>query len=197
MRTADEPGRAGAPPGEGSADRLRRSTARWEDVLWAGLGLLVVAGLVAAWLAGSAAYRVVAERGTAEAADRTAIEAVVTGRASPPGDPQVGLQAVTVAWTAPDGSERTGRTSVPGLREVGDRVTVWVGGDGVLTGPPLTAADAGAVGLGAGFLTLVLWGGFVLGAGFLAFRWTTRRFARAWELDWARVEPQWTGRRTG
>lgn len=195
MRTADDPGRAGARPAIGAADRLRRSATRWEDVVSVGLGLLVATGLVVAWLIGSAAYGVVAERGAAESSERTSTEAVVTERATPIGDLQAGMQAVAVSWTAPDGTDRTGRTSTPGLHEVGDRITVWVGPDGVLTTPPATAEDAVTVGFGAGFMTVVLWGTGLLGAGFLAFRWTAGRFARAWELDWAAVEPQWTGRR--
>ncbi|BBG02472.1 MULTISPECIES: Rv1733c family protein [Pseudonocardia] len=197
MRTADDHGRAGAPPVTGPADRLRRSAARWEDLLSVGLGLLLAIGLVVAWLAGSAASGAVAERGMAEASERTETEAVVTERATPIGEMQAGMQAVTVAWTASDGTERTGPSSTAGLHEVGDRVTVWVDRNGALTSPPATAEDAATVGFGAGFMTVVLWGVLVVGAGFLAFRWTAGRFARAWELDWAAVEPQWTGRRTG
>ena len=197
MRTADDHGRSGARPAPGPADRLRRSAARWEELLSVVLGLLVAIGLVLAWLVGTAAYGAVAERGAAEHSERAATEAVITERAAPIGDLQAGMQAVTVRWTAPDGTERTDRTSTPGLHEVGDRITVWVGPGGTLTTPPATAEDAVTVGFGAGFMTVLLWGVLVLGAGFLAFRWTAGRFARAWELDWAGVEPQWTGRRAG
>ncbi|SFO20414.1 hypothetical protein SAMN05216207_103633 [Pseudonocardia ammonioxydans] len=195
MRTADGPGRTGPRPAPGAADRLRRTAARWEDALSVGLGLLVAIGLLLTWLAGSAAHGTVLERGATEATERTPVPAVVTERATAVGDLQSGQQALTVAWTAPDGSERTAGTSVPGLYDVGDRITVWTGPDGALTTPPATAADALTVGFAAGFMTVVLWGLLVLAAGWLGFRWTARRFAHAWELDWAAVEPHWSGRR--
>lgn len=196
MRTADGPGRTGPRPAPGAADRLRRTASRWEDVLSVGLGLLVAIGLLVAWLAGSSAHDRVLERGATEAAERTAVEAVVTERATSVADVQSGQQALTVSWTAPDGSARTGGTSLPGMYQVGDRLTVWVGPDGQLTPPPSTPTDAVTVAGAAGFMTLVVWGVALVGVGHLGFRWTGRRFARAWELDWADVEPQWSGRRT-
>lgn len=196
MRTADGPGRTGPRPAPGAADRLRRTATRWEDVLSVVLGLLVAVGLVAAWLTGAAAHDAVTERGATEAADRTPVTAVVTDRATSVGDLQAGQQALTVSWTGPDGAARTGGTSLPGMYEIGDRLTVWVGDDGRLTTPPSTPADAATVAAAAGFMTLVLWGLVLTGLGMLGFRWTTRRFADAWEIDWMAFEPQWSGRRS-
>ena len=196
MRTADGPGRTGPRPAPEPADRLRRTASRWEDALSVGLGLLVAIGLLVTWMAGAAAHGSVTERGAAEAAERTAVPAVVTERATSIGDPQSGQQALTVSWTGPDGSARTGSTSLPGLYDVGDRITVWTGPDGELTTPPSTGADAITVAVAAGFLTVVVWAVALAGLGHLGFRWTGRRFARAWELDWAAVEPRWSGRRT-
>ena len=197
MRTADGPGRTGPrpAPADADADRLRRTTARWEDVLSVALGLLVAVGLLVAWLAGTVVHGTVVERSTAEAADRTAVPAVVTVRATPLGDPQAAEQVVTVSWTGPDGAARTGDASLPGLYDVGDRVTVWLGPDGRPTTPPPTATDAVTVAVAAGAMTALGWGALLLGAGHLGFRWTARRFGHAWELDWASVEPRWSGRR--
>jgi hypothetical protein len=177
------------------ADRLRRTAARWEDVLAVGLGLLAAIGLLVAWLAGSAAHGAVLERGAVEAAERTPVPAVVTERAATMGDLHTGQQALTVAWTAPDGSARTAGTSLPGLYDVGDPITVWTGPAGDLTTQPSTAADALTVGVAAGLMTVVGWGVLLLGVGYAGFRATAARFARAWELDWATVEPRWSGRR--
>lgn len=195
MRTSDGPGRTGPRPSPGAAERLRRTTSRWEDVLSVGLGLLAAIGLLVGWLAGSAAHGTVLERGAAEAAERTPVEAVVTERAPPVGDLHSGQQSLTVSWTAPDGSDRTEGTSMPGLYEVGDPVTVWTGPDGTLTAPPSTAADALTVGVATGVMTLVGWGVALVAVGYLGFRATAARFAHAWELDWAAVEPHWSGRR--
>ncbi|MBN9739117.1 MULTISPECIES: hypothetical protein [unclassified Pseudonocardia] len=195
MRTADGPGRTGPRPAPGSADRMRRSAARWEDVLAVGLGLLVAVGLLVAWMAGTSAHGTVVERGATESAERTAVPAQVTDRTTAVSDMQTGQQAVTVGWTAPDGAARSGETSVPGLYQVGDRITVWVGPDGELTPPPSTPSDAVTVGVAAAFMTLVAWGVVLAGAGHLGFRWTARRFAHAWQVDWADHEPHWSGRR--
>lgn len=196
MRTADGPGRIGPRPVPGRADALRRATARWEDVLSVGLGLLVAVGLVVAWLSGTSAHGTVLEHAATESAERHAVSAVVTERATSVADMQTGQQALTVAWTGADGAARTGSTTLPGLYDVGDRLTVWVGPGGQLAAPPSTPTDAVTVGVAAAFMTLVGWGAVLAALWYVGFRWTARRFARAWEIDWAAVEPRWSGRRT-
>ncbi|MEJ8281664.1 hypothetical protein [Pseudonocardia spirodelae] len=193
MRAADHP-RPGSPAG--SADRLRRRASRREDVLAVALGLLVATGLLVAWIAGSAAYGTVLDRGRVEAHERTAVQATVTARASSMGDLQTGQQALTLSWTGPDGAPHSGGSSLPGIYGVGDHVTAWVGADGRLATPPSTPADAVTVAVAAGFITAVAWAVGVLLLGRFAFAVNGRTFARAWELDWAAVEPGWSGRRT-
>ena len=195
MRTADGPGRTGPRPAPGGADAIRHSAARWEDVLAVGLGLLVAVGLAVGWLTGVSAHGAVLERGAAEASERTEVPGVVTTRPAPLADMDTGQQAVGVAWTAPDGTERSGSTTLAGLYTVGDPVTLWTTADGELTRPPSTPADAATTGVAAAFMTLVGWTVLVVLAWRFGFRWTGRRFARAWELDWATVEPRWSGRR--
>lgn len=191
MRAADRPGSEPGP-----ADRLRRRASRREDLLAVLCGLLAACGLVVAWLAGAAAHGTVLERGAVEARQRVPVEATVTARANAVGDLQTGQQSLTLSWTGSDGLPHSGGSSLPGIYDVGDRVSAWVGTDGRLAPPPSTPADAVAVAVAAGFLTAAGWAGGVLVVGRLAFAWNGRAFARAWAEDWAAVEPEWSGRRT-
>ncbi|WP_224391086.1 hypothetical protein [Pseudonocardia sp. ICBG1293] len=186
--------RAGDPTGP--ADRLRRRACRREDLLAVLLGLLAATGLLVAWLAGAAAHGSVLERGAVEAHQRVPVAATVASRVSAVGDLQTGQQALTLSWTGPDGLPHTGGSTLPGMYDVGDRVQAWVGPDGRLAPPPSTPADAVTVAVAAGFVTAVVWAAGVLAAGRLVFAWNGRAFARAWEQDWAAVEPGWSGRRT-
>ncbi|ANY09029.1 Rv1733c family protein [Pseudonocardia sp. HH130630-07] len=196
MRTADGPDRTGPRAVPVSAAALRCSASRREDVLAVVLGLLAVLGLVCAWGAGASAHGTVLDRGAAEAAERTAVPAVVTGPVGPAGEMYTGQQTLAVEWTARDGTRQTGATSFPGLYGAGEQVTVWLDRDGRLTVAPATASDAMTVAVGAGFLTSVAWGVLLVVLGRAGFRRTALRYARAWELDWAAVEPRWSGRRT-
>ncbi|GAA4974078.1 hypothetical protein WHI96_20200 [Pseudonocardia tropica] len=191
MRAADRPGSEPGP-----ADRLRRRASRREDLLAVLLGLLAACGLAVTWLAGTAAHGSVLERGAVEAHQRVPVAATVTARASAVGDLETGQQSVTLSWTGPDGRPHSGGSTLPGVHEVGDRVPAWVGTDGRLAPPPSTPADAVTVAVAAGFITAIVWAAGVLVAGRLVFAWNGRAFARAWEEDWAAVEPGWSGRRT-
>lgn len=194
MRTADDAGRAGRPARTDPA-ALRRRATRCEDVLTVVLGLLAAVGLLVAWVAGGSAHQVVAQRSAAETAQRSPVEATVVDRLIPVTEQHAGMQAATVTWTAPDGRERTGGTTLAGLHQPGDRVGVWVDGRGELTLPPSTPEDAVVVAAATGLAAAVGWGLAVLLLGRLGYRWTGARVARAWELGWAAVEPGWSGRR--
>ncbi|MDQ0757819.1 Rv1733c family protein [Streptomyces canus] len=107
-----------------------------------------------------------------------------------------GKVSVTVRWTTPDGSARTGRTLVDTGLKAGTRVVVWQDGHGALvTAPPSAgeaAVEAGALGTAAG-LALT---GAVLGVGAVV-RWRLdRQRVDRWGREWDLVGPQW-GHRTG
>jgi hypothetical protein len=98
-----------------------------------------------------------------------------------------GPEQAQVAWTTPDGVERTDTVTVPSSSHPGSEVTVWTTPDGRLTAPPLTssqvAADAVAV-AAAGQLA-------VMGLAWMAFRGVRhaldRRRYRLWDAEWLRV----------
>ena len=195
MRTADGHGRTGRRPAADDPARLRRRATRWEDALSVLLGLLAAAGLAVGWVAGGAAQQAVQERAAVEAAERAPVQATVVDRVVAVTEMQSGQQTATVRYTTPDGREETGGTTLTGLYEPGDRVEVWVDRSGELALPPSTAEDAVVVAVATGLMTVIGCGIVVLLLGRLGYYWTGARIARAWELGWADVEPQWSGRR--
>ncbi|MEQ3549488.1 hypothetical protein WIS52_03305 [Pseudonocardia nematodicida] len=195
MRTAGQPDRARSRSTRGEAELLRRRTGRWADLFSVLLGLLLVVGLATGWLIGSSVHDAVAHRGAAEAAERTAVEATVSGGVPVLSELHIAHQMHTVTWTAPDGEVRSAETVLPGVHDIGEGVRVWTGPGGELVSAPATGDDA-LTAAGAAGLLAVLCAGVVVAAGWwLVSRWTAVRIGRAWDLDWARVEPAWSGRR--
>lgn len=197
MRAADEYGRIGPHPSGTDPVALRRRATRCQDVLTVLLALLAATGLVAGWAAGGAAHAGVQQRSALETAVRTPVQAVVVHRSGSVAEMQTGQQWATVGWTGRDGRERVGDTTLTGMYEPGDRVQGWLDGAGDPAPPPTSAEDAVVVGVAAGLLTVLGWSIAVVLLGIGCRRWTAARVARAWELAWARVEPDWSGRRRG
>lgn len=117
-----------------------------------------------------------------------------------PGDPAKaeggrGDTTGRVRWQQDDGTPRTATVRLDSPGEAGDRVEVWVDESGRPTLPPPgpTEAKVHAAALG------VLAAGACSGVGALGRRvlraQTERHRAQYWERAWARVEPQWAGRR--
>lgn len=109
------------------------------------------------------------------------------------GNALAGGRGVTaaVAWTADDGSPRTGEADVTRTGRVGDTTTIWLDPAGNPTAPPAErgtiAAEAVSVGVlaalgGAGVL-LVLYA--AENTAFMRMRMA------AWARDWARTAPDW------
>ncbi|RFU19681.1 Rv1733c family protein [Geodermatophilus marinus] len=138
----------------------------------------------------------------AEAAERFRARAVVLEEAPGPAHPRDGAYGtppgtvvpVRVAWTAPDGRPREGFVPVQRGTPVGTAVRLWVDRDGDLAPAPLDrssipdrAAAAGALPLLA--LPLATWALHALLTSVL-----DARRERAWEAEWAAVEPGWSSR---
>ncbi|MDX3388136.1 hypothetical protein PV682_42870 [Streptomyces niveiscabiei] len=105
-------------------------------------------------------------------------------------------RSAVVRWSAPDGSERTGRTLVDAGQRAGATVVVWQDTQGRLrTEPPdelESAVESATLGAGAAFGLA----GALYGAGRLA-RWRLdRRRIEGWGREWDVVGPLW-GHRTG
>lgn len=174
-------------------NRLHRRTERLQNLLACVLGLLAVTAAAVAITAGGSAYASVAERARAEAADRTETTAVLLSDAVPVTRGGPANRAVPVRWTDRHGVDRTAAVPLRVVRDAGDRVPVWTADDGRLVPAPTSVLDATAAGVLVGALAAVVACGavYLIGRGFYA--WTDHRFRRAWELEWDRIGPEWTG----
>jgi hypothetical protein len=175
----------------------RRFTDLVEDVAaW----VLTSAGallLVAAILAGFAAYGSAAERSRVERATRTPSEAVLLEDArSVSGEQGMvrGTVAVPARWVGADGTTRTGPVTAGAAARAGATVTVWLDRDGRSVERPVDEVGAVVVG-GVSAVTLLLGGGGVLAACWAGVRrlvWHAN--SARWEREWARVGPEWSRR---
>lgn len=173
----------------------RRTTDRFEDAVAWLLAAIALLGLGAAPAAGLSEFAAGMERGRVEAATRTPATATLVADApqaaeSPTGIPQVRTPA-TVTWTAPNGTRGVGTVIVSvGARE-GATIPIWLTADGALTGAPTTAVAATGAGLVTGLAVLILDACVVAAAWWATRRATLAVNARAWDQEWAVMEPQW------
>lgn len=172
-------------------NRLHRTTETIDDLLAWSLGLLLV---VVGWLAlqtGAWLHDTVTERARIQAEDRTPVTAVLLEDSAPT---MRGEMMVQARWTGRDGVEHTDRTEVTGIHAAGDTVPAWEDRTGHLVSAPITATDARVASIEIGVLVGVFGAGMVYVLGLALFGWTARRYARAWEQEWAQVGPRWSGR---
>ena len=105
-----------------------------------------------------------------------------------PGAPGAG--AVDGAWR---GAARGRGLRVGGAR-AGTTVMVWTDGSGRLEGAPVQRADVTVLEAFAALAAAALAATVVVVTGFLARRSLDRRRLAAWDAEWSRTGPQWTGR---
>jgi hypothetical protein len=181
--------------------RLRRNPLRRRGDV-ADAWILLAAWLIAlagSLITGLAAGSVVDHRLERQRAERRIVPAVLTvnapGRTSASAVDDSHVWA-TVRWTAPDGSARTGRTTVhPGAR-AGTPVTVWIDRRGRLTSEPLAPGDAAFQAAWTGTLVALAAAGAVLGGAQLVRVRLERQRLEQWDEEWARVDSP-RGWRTG
>jgi hypothetical protein len=166
--------------------------------------ILTATGLLAcvvALVVGAQVYGDGAARARAEAVERTPVQAVVleqprTSVAAYAGirSPRAVRLSVAVRYRAPNGVERDGAARVSGTPVPGTSVPIWVDRDGAVA----TAPTSHSVAVQAAVLSACTLGGIALlllvGLWQLVCSGISRLNAVAWERDWARVEPMWTGR---
>ena len=155
---------------------------------------LVAAALLTALLTvsvGAAAYRDALDRVHRDAAERTVVDAVLLE--------DTPARTGAIAW-APvryvdrTGEQRTGRVPVVGTRPAGSTVPVELDGTGRAGVDRLSRGDAVLSGIAAGSGVVVV-GGLLLVLAWLAVRRAVAAAkAASWEREWARVEPEWSGR---
>jgi hypothetical protein len=105
-----------------------------------------------------------------------------------------GKSKVAARWQLPDGTTRTGRVDADNGSKAGAEVSVWLDESGNPVDRPMSTADVVSAGV------LVAVSGWLAAVGLLALaswglhRALDRRRYRAWEAEWARVEPDWHDR---
>lgn len=174
----------------------RRRTDRIEDaVSW----VLTAAGLFVALLGlvvGLDVHGALLDHGRAAARDRTQVEAVLTTAAPVVQEHSAGTLVVrTARYTDQAGRQHDTLVTVTGSPPEGAVAPVWIDHNGRATTAPPTGVDAVVLGVLVG-LGIVVAGVLLLVATWRAMRWQLdRRNAAGWAAEWARVEPEWSGRR--
>lgn len=175
---------------------LRRTVDRVEAAIVAGLLAVFLAGVpLAAWVA--ARHTAVASaRAERAGANLRQVPAVLLRQAPPSTQPlarESMMSLVPARWTAPDGTPRAGEVYAPGGAAAGTTVMVWTDQAGTLEGAPPQPLAAAVKEALAALTAAVLVGLVVAAGGYLARRALDRRRLDAWDVEWARTGPQWTG----
>ncbi|NGO42887.1 hypothetical protein G6048_12150 [Streptomyces sp. YC419] len=164
-------------------------------VVLAAWGLAVVGGLLAAVTSAGAAERVFDR----QRSGRQAVSAVLTEDAPA----QAHIRAVhnnrvwvTVRWTVPDGSVRTGEARVVPDTAAGSRVTVWTDERDRLVSAPLSPMESAVQAAVLGALAAVGTGGAVWGGVRVVRGRVDRWRMKQWAAEWREFGPRW-GRMTG
>jgi hypothetical protein len=157
---------------------------------------LTAAAVAVAWLTALLALHSEAATAAQQRLHSHLVAAVTAGAAV--GNAGDGYGSATseaqASWSYPAGHPHTGPIDVPRDTPAGARVTTWVDDSGQATAGP----DAGTSAVGdavlAGWLALAGGAGAVTLVTCGALHALDRRADRAWDEDWARVEPGWSGR---
>jgi hypothetical protein len=171
---------------------LRRRSDRLRTVVGWILAAATLCLVATACFAALSAYRDGLDRIQRDAAARTTVVGVLLDDAAPAGsDPG---RPVRVRYVDSLGRPHVGQVPVNGRLLAGTPVRVEIDGDGRVGVEPPTAGDAvlSAVTVASG---VVLLGTLVLVLSWLGVRaLITARNHVAWEREWRRIEPQWSGR---
>ncbi|MEV7891898.1 Rv1733c family protein [Streptomyces sp. NPDC002817] len=165
----------------------RRSAVIEAWIVLAGWVSALVVGLWAA-LGAAAAVERAADR---ERAESRAVSAVLTEDAKDAlparavSDRQV---RAGVRWTAPDGSLRTDKASVPPRTSTGSHVTVWTDKRGAVTSEPLTEGEARLQAALGGTVAAVGASGAMLGVAWVTRFYLDRCRMRRWAAEWEHVD---------
>lgn len=173
---------------------------------WDRAEAVIVAALVAAFLAGTPVTAVAADSWAhgiaqrvqqAEQAAWRQVPAVLSTNAIRPGaspDPSEVMAEVKATWTAPDGAHRAGVVLAPPGTQAGHQVKVWVDQAGDLTGPPLLNHQVGEQAALAAVMASLLLGLLLLCAGLGTRRVLDARRMAAWDAEWRVTGPRWRSR---
>lgn len=176
---------------------LRRTVDRVEAAVLTVLLAVLLAGAPLAALA--AAGQVAAGSARAERVQSSwrQVPAVLL-RNAPQSSQPLGQESmmplVRARWTAPDGTARVGQVYAPDGAAAGTTVMIWTDRSGSLRGEPVKRGYVVAQEAIAALWAATLVAFVVAVAGFLAHRALDRRRLAAWDAEWSRTGPLWTGR---
>ena len=176
---------------------LRRTADRVEAAVMAGLPVVFLAAVPLAALA-AAGWAATDGLRAGQAQPRwRQVPAVLLQDAPQPahGLSQASLEPLVRArWTDPGGAPREGEVYAPGGARAGTTVIVWTDRSGRLEPAPLARGDVAALAALAAAALAGAAAAAVAVTGFLARRALDRRRLAAWDAEWSRTGPQWTGR---
>lgn len=178
---------------------LARGVDRTEGAIVSLVVLLALALVPVMLTLGSVTYTGLAEQSARQAESRHETVAVLTedAPAATPGPHGTVVDArspVPARWQLPDGSTRTGTVSAEDGQKAGAEVPVWLDRSGNAVDPPLSSSDAAVTGVlvaVCGWLAVVVLLVLVFCGLHRAF---DRRRHRSWDIEWARVGPEWHDR---
>jgi hypothetical protein len=172
---------------------LRRRWDRAEAVVVGGLLVtFVVAGTLAALIAGRWAYEDALSARHAELATFRQVPAVLLTTAS---EQPAGYYASANAWwRMPDGVRHTGQVSTLAGSPAGTTVKVWVDAAGRLVSPPLQPTQVQGQAVVTAMLAVMAVAAVLWGAGLTAHCMAHRRRMAAWDDEWRAFGPKWSRR---
>ncbi|WP_432085832.1 Rv1733c family protein [Streptomyces sp. bgisy095] len=160
--------------------------------------LLLTIALVCGAVAAGALWKAGADADRERAAHRHRVTATTTGPAEdPPASTRYGTEPYALApatWEHPGNVRRSGTVQVPPRTPRGDTVVIWVDDGGTPVRPPVAAASRSLTAVSGGIAVAGAVGVTGVGALVLVRRSTEGRRYAAWEREWERVEPVWSGR---
>ncbi|WP_406187862.1 hypothetical protein [Streptomyces sp. NBC_01006] len=179
------------------ANPLRRDADRTRTRMHAAFALTCLLAVIAGFALGRAAWTDGHRTAENIARHRHTVTATTIGETGYRAGDQPSSRPVSVAtatWHYPSQRPHTETIPVPAGTRNGDTVRVWVDGNGSAATAPPGRADVAlnAVGVGTGALAGIVLAGGALVA--VRLRIVDARSARAWESEWAGVEPLWSGR---
>ncbi|PWK65191.1 hypothetical protein BCL76_113178 [Streptomyces sp. CG 926] len=186
-------GATGGPEG----NPLRRRADRTRTFLRAAYAIACVIAVVFAVAVGRTVWADGSREADTIARHRHAVTATTVGATAYRAGDRQGQRTITVApatWHYPAHRAHTDAVPVPAQTRKGDDVRLWVDDQGNAATAPLGAADIAleAFAFGTTVLTAILLVSSALVR--VGLRIVDARSARAWEAEWADVEPVWTGR---
>lgn len=179
---------------------LRRGTDRVQALSRVALLVIVLAAAPVAWWAATLTGHHLAAVATEQAHARHRTDAVLLQDAVSSTSPDLSsggdtapVVAASARWITAAGSTRMGSVSVAVGARAGQKVQVWITGDGGLTSAPLDRQSISAQSVVAGVGTAAGVGLAGCGLYGLVCWQLARRRDRQWTAGWATVAPVWRG----